>query len=156
MATKGDGTWRNAKRLGGVRSQVVAAINRCMDGAQVELDIKTARNLVEVCDQAIHTEDSHAGRPIPASRRVVVVAPSAPWFWHPPRFRINQRLAYEYSAAEPSRGIAADVRVGIVFDVETHYDAEGRARHLYTLTPTDPKKRRPRVVAEGQCWPAMS
>ena len=51
--------WRNSAQLRGVRSQLVAAINACTDGATVDLDIRSARNLVEVCDQAIHTEVGH-------------------------------------------------------------------------------------------------
>ncbi len=48
--------WRSSQQLKGVRSQLVAAINACTDGAHVMLDMKSARNLVQVCDQAIHTE----------------------------------------------------------------------------------------------------
>jgi hypothetical protein len=51
--------WRNSRQLMGVRSQLVAAINSCDDGAQIKLDIKSAQNLVEVCDQALHTERGH-------------------------------------------------------------------------------------------------
>ena len=50
---------RNSAQLRGVRAQVVGAINHCRDGADVVLDIRSARNLVEVCDQAIRTEVGH-------------------------------------------------------------------------------------------------
>jgi hypothetical protein len=52
-------TWRGSKQLRGVRSRLQAALNACTDGAWVELDIKTAKNLIEVCNQAIHTEEGH-------------------------------------------------------------------------------------------------
>lgn len=51
--------WRNSKELAGVRSQLKAAINACDDGAYVTLDLKSACNLLEICDQAIHTEKGH-------------------------------------------------------------------------------------------------
>lgn len=51
--------WRNANQLRGVASQLTAALRSCTDGAYVELDIKTARNLLEICSQAIHTEVGH-------------------------------------------------------------------------------------------------
>lgn len=51
--------WRNSRQLAGVRSQLVAAINACTNGAYVELDIRSARNLIQVCDQAIRTEQGH-------------------------------------------------------------------------------------------------
>jgi hypothetical protein len=46
--------WRQSRQIQGVRSQLVAALNCCDDGAYVSVDIRTARNLIEVCDQAIH------------------------------------------------------------------------------------------------------
>jgi hypothetical protein len=51
--------WRSSRSLAGVRAQLVGAINQCEDGAHVLVDYKTAKNLVEVCDQAIHTERGH-------------------------------------------------------------------------------------------------
>jgi hypothetical protein len=51
--------WRNSNQIKGVRAQLVGAINACTNGAKIELDIKSARNLVEICDQAIHTEEGH-------------------------------------------------------------------------------------------------
>lgn len=51
--------WRDSRSLAGVRSQLVAAVRNCDDGAYVTLDMKTALNLIEVCDQAIHTEKGH-------------------------------------------------------------------------------------------------
>jgi hypothetical protein len=52
-------TWRSSAELKGVRAQIVAAINACDNGAYVTLDIRSARNAVEVCNQAIHTEEGH-------------------------------------------------------------------------------------------------
>jgi len=49
-------SWRNARELRGVRSQAVAALNACDNGAYAEIDLKTLRNLIEVCDQALHIE----------------------------------------------------------------------------------------------------
>jgi hypothetical protein len=51
--------WRTSRQLMGVKSQLTSAINGCTDGAYVSIDLKTARNLSEVCDQAIHTEEGH-------------------------------------------------------------------------------------------------
>lgn len=51
--------WRNSRQIRGVRAQLMAAINSCENGAQIELDIRSARNLIEVCDQVIHTEERH-------------------------------------------------------------------------------------------------
>jgi len=51
--------WRSSASLRGVRSALVAAINSSEDGAYAMLDLKSARNLVEVCDQAIHMEEGH-------------------------------------------------------------------------------------------------
>lgn len=52
-------TWRTSKQIKGTRVNLVGAINACDDGANVVIDIKLARNLVEICDQAIHTEKNH-------------------------------------------------------------------------------------------------
>ena len=54
--------WRNSRQLAGVRSRLQAAINEHDATAYSEgvtLDFKTARNLLEVCDQAIYTEKGH-------------------------------------------------------------------------------------------------
>jgi hypothetical protein len=51
--------WRTSSQIAGVRAQLKGAINCCDNGAQIELDIRTARNLLEICDQAIHTERGH-------------------------------------------------------------------------------------------------
>lgn len=51
--------WRNSRQLRGVRSQLTVAINTSYNGAYAEVDLKTARNLLEICDQAIHTEEGH-------------------------------------------------------------------------------------------------
>ena len=50
---------RNSAQLRGVRSQLVAAINCSSDGAYAQVNLTTARSLVEVCDQAIRTEVGH-------------------------------------------------------------------------------------------------
>ena len=52
--------WRTSAQLRGCRAQLVAAINASEDGAYVSLDIKSARNLVEICDQCIHIEEGHS------------------------------------------------------------------------------------------------
>lgn len=54
----GDFPWRDGDQIRGVRSQLQKAINLCSDGASVEVDIKTAMNLIEVCRQAAYTEDA--------------------------------------------------------------------------------------------------
>jgi hypothetical protein len=51
--------WRNSRQIRGVRSQLQAALNACTNGSTIELDITTARNLIEVCLQAEHTEEGH-------------------------------------------------------------------------------------------------
>ena len=51
--------WRTDRQLIGVQAQVQAAINSCSDGATVELDLKTAKNVIEVIKQARHTETGH-------------------------------------------------------------------------------------------------
>jgi hypothetical protein len=51
--------WRSSRQIAGVRAQLQAAVNRCTDGAEVVLDVKSAWNLLEVCDQAAHTERGH-------------------------------------------------------------------------------------------------
>ena len=54
--------WRNSHQLAGVRSQLQAAVSAStayVYSEYVALDFKTARNLLEVCDQAIHTEKGH-------------------------------------------------------------------------------------------------
>lgn len=56
---KKENKWRNSKQIAGVRSQLKAALNHCTNGAEVMVDIKTVRNLLEICDQAMHTEMGH-------------------------------------------------------------------------------------------------
>ena len=51
--------WRNSRQLRGVASQLIYALEHIEDGAYVRLDIKTGRNLLEICHQAIHTEVGH-------------------------------------------------------------------------------------------------
>lgn len=46
-------------QIRGYRAQLVGAINACTNGAQIELDITTARRIVEILDQAIHSEEGH-------------------------------------------------------------------------------------------------
>ena len=52
-------TWRTSNQIRGVRAILTRDINACTDGAYVTIDLKTARNLQEICDQAIHTEEGH-------------------------------------------------------------------------------------------------
>jgi hypothetical protein len=51
--------WRNSRQIRGVRSQLQAALNACTNGSTIELDTTSARNLIEVCLQAEHTEEGH-------------------------------------------------------------------------------------------------
>lgn len=55
--------WRNSNQLRGVKSNLTAALNQNKDGAYVQLDTKMVRNLIEICDQAIHTEEGHEPTP---------------------------------------------------------------------------------------------
>lgn len=48
--------WRNSNQLRGIRSQLQRAITSSSDGAYIEVDNKTAYNLLEICDQCIQTE----------------------------------------------------------------------------------------------------
>lgn len=41
------------RQIRGMKSQLTAAINQSDDGAYATMDIKTARNLQEICDQLI-------------------------------------------------------------------------------------------------------
>lgn len=52
-------TWFNASQLKGVRSRVIAAINTANDGAEVCIEINTAKKIIRAIDQAIHTEEGH-------------------------------------------------------------------------------------------------
>ncbi len=47
------------KQVAGYRANLKGAINACDNGAEVTLDITTARALVKICDQAIFSEDEH-------------------------------------------------------------------------------------------------
>jgi hypothetical protein len=49
--------WRTSKQIQGVASVLKRDINCCTDGAYVMIDWKTARNLLEICAQAKHTEE---------------------------------------------------------------------------------------------------
>ncbi len=51
--------WRTASQIRGNRSALRAAINACDNGAHVVIDIRTARNLIDICLQAEHTEKGH-------------------------------------------------------------------------------------------------
>jgi hypothetical protein len=52
-------TWRNVSQILGHAAKLDAAINACNNGAYVTIDLKTARNLLDICAQAIHTEKGH-------------------------------------------------------------------------------------------------
>ena len=62
--------WRNSAQLRGNRSQLVVALRACNDGARVWIDVKLAMNLIEICDQAIHTEAGHG----PSAAEIAVAA----------------------------------------------------------------------------------
>lgn len=49
----------NSKQIAGYRSRIVAAINGCADGAYVEIDLTTARKIIEICDQLSRIEKNH-------------------------------------------------------------------------------------------------
>lgn len=44
---------RTPRQILGVRSQLVAALRACDNGAYVELDLRSAKNLLEVLDQGL-------------------------------------------------------------------------------------------------------
>lgn len=48
--------WRSTASLEGTKGMLTRAINASTDGATVTLAIGNARSLVEICDQALHTE----------------------------------------------------------------------------------------------------
>lgn len=52
--------WRSEPQLRGVQSQVQRGINSCEDGATVEIDVATAHAVIEIIEQARHTENGHA------------------------------------------------------------------------------------------------
>lgn len=52
--------WLSARKIGGIRSNLVRDIRACTDGAHVTLDLSTARQLVQVCDQAMAQADHTA------------------------------------------------------------------------------------------------
>lgn len=51
--------WYTERQLRGLQAQVQAGINRCADGAYVELDLTTAQKLVHALEQARHVERNH-------------------------------------------------------------------------------------------------
>lgn len=51
--------WRGERELRGIQANVQGAINGCRDGAYVDLDYKTAKAVVEIIEQARHTEIQH-------------------------------------------------------------------------------------------------
>lgn len=52
-------TWKSARQIAGYKAQVQGALNTDRTGSEIAIDIATARALVEICDQAIHTEEGH-------------------------------------------------------------------------------------------------
>lgn len=48
--------WRGSQQIAGYIAQLTHAINTCEDGAYVQIDLRTANCLVEICKQAQHTE----------------------------------------------------------------------------------------------------
>ena len=51
--------WRSSKQIAGVRAIAVAAYNASDDGAEAVISLKALSNLIEICDQAAHTERAH-------------------------------------------------------------------------------------------------
>ena len=51
--------WRDSRQISGVRARAVAAYNACSDGATASVELKTLRNLIDICDQAAWTEKGH-------------------------------------------------------------------------------------------------
>lgn len=51
--------WRTSFEILGVRAHAVAALRTCRNGASAEIDVKSLQNLIEVCEQAMHTERGH-------------------------------------------------------------------------------------------------
>jgi hypothetical protein len=54
-----DRKWRGSASLKGYRSRLVRALNAPNDGETVQLEIRTTKALLEILDQAIHTEEGH-------------------------------------------------------------------------------------------------
>ena len=48
--------WRTSNQIRGVRALLMVAIRTSEDGAHAMVDLKNAQNLIEICDQAMRTE----------------------------------------------------------------------------------------------------
>lgn len=51
--------WRNSRQITGYQRLLAGAVAGCRDGAEVVIDLKTAKALIEICEQAAHTERNH-------------------------------------------------------------------------------------------------
>lgn len=51
--------WRNERQLRGIQANVQGGLNACIDGATVEIDYTTAKAVIEIIEQARHTELGH-------------------------------------------------------------------------------------------------
>lgn len=56
MSNEAPVKWRSSKQIVAQRLRAVRMLNTSRDGATVEIDTTTLRNLIEICDQAIWTE----------------------------------------------------------------------------------------------------
>lgn len=52
-------TWRNSVQIKATRKVLSDAIELNSYKNTVHIHIKTAKNLLEICDQAVHTEEGH-------------------------------------------------------------------------------------------------
>lgn len=52
-------TWRDSRSIAALKAKLQAAIHRTPDGTRVAIEFGTAQSLLEICDQAIHTERGH-------------------------------------------------------------------------------------------------
>lgn len=59
MSNEAPVRWRSSKQIVAQRLRAVRMLNTSRDGATVEIDTTTLRNLIEICDQAIWTERNH-------------------------------------------------------------------------------------------------
>lgn len=51
--------WRDSDSIKGVRNRLKIAVKACTDGSSVKLELKSAQNLIEICNQLIHIEENH-------------------------------------------------------------------------------------------------
>lgn len=51
--------WRDSRQIQGYVNLLRGAIRHNRNGAHIDVDLKTAEALIEICEQAIHTERNH-------------------------------------------------------------------------------------------------